>query len=245
MVSAQLEGPLLEQYEDAEEDEDGGNKSEFLRSVLRDGLRARNISTYEQAGLSRRISGQLEDERPVGDTQEDILREVIEDGLEARRGDVLDTLGASDELRERVEAAREEGEPAEDALRRLIRQGIEAQERDLFDAIGAGEKLKVRVMERAEDDEEPDDTVRRLLLEGTRRTSPVQESTRAAGGSAVILILFALVFGSLPSAILQTSLLGLTTVNTLTTGVGGVLVLAWIFFMAQLVWRVAKERFGG
>lgn len=124
MVSAQLEGPLLEQYEDAEEDEDGGNKSEFLRSVLRDGLRTRNISTYEQAGLSRRISGQLEDERPVGDTQEDILREVIEDGLEARRGDVLDTLGASDELRDRVEEAREEGETLDDAVRRLLRVGI-------------------------------------------------------------------------------------------------------------------------
>lgn len=244
MVSAQIEGALLEQYENAEEVEEVGNQSEFLRGVLRDGLRTRDLSTYEQAGLSRRISGQLEDERPVGDSQEDILREVVEDGLEARRGDVLDTLGASDELRERVETVREEGEPSEDALRRLIRQGIEAQERDLFDAIGAGEDLKGRIMERSEDDEEPDDTVRRLLLEGTRRTSPVQESTRRAGGSAVALVLFAVVFSSLPSAVLQTTLLGLTTVNTLTTGVGGVLSLAWIFFMTQLVWRATKERFG-
>jgi len=243
LIAAKVKGDLLERYNEGKpEDSEDKTESEFIRELLDEGLRVRQEPLYVRLGLPNRHAARLEDFREAGEDEEDAVQRALRDAIESWDDDVLDILGASDELRERVEEAREEGELVEDALRRLIRQGIEAQERDLFDTIGAGEDLKSRIMERSEDDEESDDTVRRLLLEGTRRTSPVQESTRLAGGSAVALVLFALVFGSLPSGLLQTTLLGLTTVNTLTTGVGGVLVLAWIFFMAQLVWRTVKER---
>ncbi|WP_169719072.1 hypothetical protein, partial [Haloplanus natans] len=118
MVSAQLEGKRLERYEDAEEAEGMGNKSEFLRSVLDDGLDARSQTTYQAAGLSDRLAAQLEDEREFYDDEADILREVVEDGLTARRGDALDAIGADDELRAAVEDAREDGEPLDDTVRR-------------------------------------------------------------------------------------------------------------------------------
>ncbi|RLM62556.1 hypothetical protein [Halorubrum sp. Atlit-26R] len=251
VIGAQVRGELRERFDAAKADSpEDISESELLRELLDEGLRARQVPLYNRLGVEDRegepnpVGAQLEAAREPTESQEDVVRRFLGEAVEARQRDVFDELGAPEDLREAVEVAREEGEPAEDALRRLIRQGIEAQERDLFDAIGAGEDLKGRVMERAEDDEEPDDTVRRLLLEGTRRTSPVQESTRLVGGSAVALVLFALVFGSLPSGLLQTTLLGLTTLNTLTTGIGGVLVIVWVTFMIQLGWRAAKERLG-
>jgi hypothetical protein len=120
-----LEGKRLERYEDAEEAEGMGNKSEFLRSVLDDGLDAREQTTYQAAGLSDRLAAQLEDEREFYDEEADILREVVEDGLTARRGDALDAIGADDELRAAVEDAREDGEPLDDTVRRLLRDSAE------------------------------------------------------------------------------------------------------------------------
>ena len=125
MVSAQLEGKRLERYEDAEEAEGMGNKSEFLRSVVEDGLDAREQTAYQAAGLSDRLAAQLEDEREFYDDEADILLEVVEDGLTARRGDALDAIGADDELRAAVEDAREDGEPLDDTVRRLLRDSAE------------------------------------------------------------------------------------------------------------------------
>jgi hypothetical protein len=120
-----LEGKRLERYEDAEEAEGMGNKSEFLRSVVEDGLDAREQTAYQAAGLSDRLAAQLEDEREFYDDEADILREVVEDGLTARRGDALDAIGADDELRAAVEDAREDGEPLDDTVRRLLRDSAE------------------------------------------------------------------------------------------------------------------------
>jgi hypothetical protein len=126
MVSAQLEGKLLERYEAEEEERDVGNKSEYLRALLRDGLDAREQTAYDRVDLPERLAARLEDERGVGDREKDVLREVVEDGLGARRGDALDAIGAGDNLRRRVEKHRDEGEPLDDAIRRLVRTGVES-----------------------------------------------------------------------------------------------------------------------
>jgi hypothetical protein len=125
MVSAQLEGKLLERYEEEEERENVGNKSEYLRSLLRDALDAREQTAYDRVDLPERLAARLEDERGVGDREKDILREVVEDGLDSRRGDALDAIGADDDLRRRVEKHQNKGEPLDDTLRRLVREGVE------------------------------------------------------------------------------------------------------------------------
>jgi len=126
MISAQLDGKRLDRYEDAEGEERMGNQSEFLRSVLDDGLDAREQTTFQAAELPDRLAAQLEDEREFHHDEADILREVVEDGLVARRGDALDAIDAGEELRATVEDAREDGEALDDATRRLIRQGATA-----------------------------------------------------------------------------------------------------------------------
>lgn len=125
MVSAQLEGKLLERYEAEEEERDVGNKSEYLRALLRDGLDAREQTAYDRVDLPERLAARLEDERGVGDREKDVLREVVQDGLDARRGDALDAIGADDDLRRRVEKHQNEGEPLDDAIRRLVRTGVD------------------------------------------------------------------------------------------------------------------------
>jgi hypothetical protein len=127
LIAAKAKGELLERYEEERPPEDAEvTESEYVRSLLDDGLAAREQSFYERIGLSARLGAQLEAERRTGESKTDVVREVLKEGLQARDEDALDAIGASGDLREAVEESRKDGESLDGAVERLLLQGVDA-----------------------------------------------------------------------------------------------------------------------
>jgi hypothetical protein len=130
IISAQIRGNLLEDYEEVEEEveEDEAvtvSNSEVLRNIIRDGIDAREYP-YELIDLSNETAAHVERDREPGESKSAPLKRAVKDGIESRRGDTLDGIGAGAELRDMVESEQNDGEDLDETLRRLVRDGVES-----------------------------------------------------------------------------------------------------------------------
>lgn len=136
MIAARARGDLRERL-DEENDRLGDDvtRSELVRELLDEALRARTEPLYVRLGLPNRHAARLENKREAGEAEEDVVRRVLRETVETWDDDVLDAIGATDELREAVNEAREEGESLDDAVARLIRVGAEETGSGRYDRI--------------------------------------------------------------------------------------------------------------
>jgi hypothetical protein len=126
VVGAQVRGDLQEDYEAiiAREGDDVPD-SEVLRSIIRDGIDAREYP-YGLIDLSNETAAHVERDREPGESKSAPLKRAVQDGIESRRGDTLDGIGAGAELRDMVESEQNDGEDLDETLRRLVRGGVES-----------------------------------------------------------------------------------------------------------------------
>lgn len=140
IISAQVSGELEDKFAEAAERRGADeSKSAFIRDVIGEGLRAREVPLFARLDLPNRMAAKLEADREDGESQEAVVVRHLREAIEARERDSLDELGVDDDLREAVEAAREEGEATDDAVRRLLREAAaDAESETIRDRILTG-----------------------------------------------------------------------------------------------------------
>jgi len=77
MVSARLEGRLVDRYEEAEEAAPEENKSAFLRSLIVDGLDAKDRDVLDAIGVSDELREAVERRRKDGESLDDASRRLL------------------------------------------------------------------------------------------------------------------------------------------------------------------------
>lgn len=125
IISAQVSGELEEEFAEAAERRGADeSRSAFIRDVIAEGLRAREVPLFARLDLPNRMGARLEADREEGESQEAVIVRFLREAIEARDRDGLDELGVDDDLREAIEDIREDGEPIEDATRRVLREAV-------------------------------------------------------------------------------------------------------------------------
>lgn len=81
-VGAHLEGELLERYEEAEEASPEKNKSAFLRSLIVDGLDAKERDVLDAIDASEELREAVEARRIEGEPLDDAARRLLREGVE-------------------------------------------------------------------------------------------------------------------------------------------------------------------
>jgi hypothetical protein len=79
-----LEGELLERYEEAEEASPEKNKSAFLRSLIVDGLDAKDRDVLDAIDASDELREAVEARREEGEPLDDAARRLLREGADAR-----------------------------------------------------------------------------------------------------------------------------------------------------------------
>lgn len=82
-VGAHLEGELLERYEEAEEASPEKNKSAFLRSLIVDGLDAKERDVLDAIDASEELREAVEARRIEGEPLDDAARRLLREGADA------------------------------------------------------------------------------------------------------------------------------------------------------------------
>jgi len=82
-VGAHLEGELLERYEEAEEASPEKNKSAFLRSLIVDGLDAKERDVLDAIDASDELREAVETRRKEGEALDDAARRLLREGVDA------------------------------------------------------------------------------------------------------------------------------------------------------------------
>jgi len=85
-VGAHLEGELLERYEEAEEASPEKNKSAFLRSLIVDGLDAKERDVLDAIDASDELREAVEARRKEGEPLDDAARRLLREGVDASGG---------------------------------------------------------------------------------------------------------------------------------------------------------------
>lgn len=83
MVSARLEGRLVDRYEEAEEAAPEENKSAFLRSLIVDGLDAKERDVLDAIDASDELREAVEARRKEGEPLDDAARRLLREGTDA------------------------------------------------------------------------------------------------------------------------------------------------------------------
>jgi hypothetical protein len=85
MVSARLEGRLVDRYEEAEEAAPEENKSAFLRSLIVDGLDAKDRDVLDAIDASDELREAVDEHREEGEPLDDAARRLLREGTNASR----------------------------------------------------------------------------------------------------------------------------------------------------------------
>lgn len=85
MVSARLEGRLVDRYEEAEEAAPEENKSAFLRSLIVDGLDAKERDALDAIDASDELREAVDEHRLEGESLDDAARRLLREAADSER----------------------------------------------------------------------------------------------------------------------------------------------------------------